>query len=366
MKRRYYIVIALVFLIVVLLLLSTFLGNPLQIPSSSSDDQNNVLLPEITTCAVTPNVPYVRDLNPYHYMDVYMPDGQGPFPAIIYIHGGGWTRGSRSDYNNTAMFYAKRGIAGFAIDYTLTVGSVTAWPKNAQDVVMAIRFIRENAQRFNIDPERIAVFGNSAGAQFASLAGTLSGGETFLHGASGNETIKKQVCLVVDYSGATDFDYIGKHENGTMIYHILTIALGNVTYTTNPALWIQASAATYVSTDDPIFFIAHGTNDSIVPIGVAESFNAKLQAAGVETHFVSVEGGDHDMLTSQIENLVPRQSLEPLMRRVFKLDQQAVSEFPASTVLPLTLIVTLIVAVVFSMKLHHKEPLPMCSSVRSR
>ncbi len=340
------------FLIVILLLLSTFLGNPLQIPS---DDQTNGLLPEITTCAVTTNVPYVRDLNRFHYMDVYMPGGQGPFPAIIYIHGGGWTRGSRTDYNSTATFYAKRGIAGFAIDYTLTVGNVTAWPRNAQDVVRAIRFIRESAQRFNIDPERIAVFGNSAGAQFASLAGTLSGGETFLHGASGNETIKKQVCLVVDYSGATDFDYIGKYENGTMIYNILTTALGNVSYTTNPALWIQASAATYISTDDPIFFIAHGTNDSIVPITVSESFNAKLQATGVETHFVKVEGGDHDMLTSQVENLVPRQSLEPLMRRVFKLDQQADSEFPAPIVLPLTLTLALIAAAVFSHEYKYRK-----------
>jgi acetyl esterase/lipase len=347
-----------------LLLLNAFLGNPQQSQTYTVDDKTENLLPEITNCTVTNNVPYVRDLNPYHYMDVYMPVGQGPFPAIIYIHAGGWVRGSRSDYNETALFYAKRGIAGFAIDYTLTIGNQTAWPKNAQDVFKAIRFITENAQLYRIDPARIAVFGSSAGAQFASLAGTLSGEEVFLHGASGNESIKKELCLVVDYSGATDFDYIGKYENGTPIYRILTSALGNVSYSMNPDLWIQASAATYISSDDPIFFLAHGTNDTIVPIAVADSFNAKLQAAGVETHFIRVKDGDHDMLTSQVENLVVRQSLEPLLRRVFKLDQQTVSEFPTPIIFPLALTITLIAAVIFRRNLS-KTPFSKRSLTKS-
>ena len=81
---------------------------------------------------------------------------------------------------NTASFYAKRGIAGFAIDYTLTTPNKTAWPENAQDVIEAIRFIRGNALNYRIDSDKIALFGYSAGAQFASLAGTLSGNESFL------------------------------------------------------------------------------------------------------------------------------------------------------------------------------------------
>ena len=94
-------------------------------------------------------------------------------------------------------------------------------------------------------------------------------------------------------------------------------------------LWHEASAATYISSDDPIYFIVHGTNDTVVPIAVSESFNAKLQAAGVETHFIKVAGGDHDILTSENENLVVRYSLEPLLKRVFNLDEQLVPEFPA-------------------------------------
>ncbi len=354
MKRRYCIVIALILLIVVFMFLGIFIGGQQQSLTSMSEDKTEDLLPEITNCTIQYNVPYEQVPNQYHFMNVYLPGGKGPFPGIIYIHGGGWFRGSRNDYNETALFYAKRGIAGFAIDYTLTVGNLTAWPKNAQDVVKAIRYIKENAQRFGIDSTKVAVFGSSAGAQFASLAGTLSGQEPFLHGASGNETIKKEVCLVVDYSGATDFDYIGKYENDTPVYRILTNALGNVSYSANPYLWVQASAATYISSDDPIFFIAHGTNDTVVPIAVSESFNAKLQAAGVETHFVKVVDGDHDILTSVTENLVVRQSLEPLLRRVFDLDQQSIAEFPAPILFPLTLTLTLIAVIIFSLKYSRK------------
>jgi acetyl esterase/lipase len=278
------------------------------------------LLPEITNCTVQIGVRYSTDSNPYHLMDVYLPVGNGSFPAFIYIHGGGWIRGSRADYNETASFYAKRGIAGFAIDYTLTTDNRTAWPDNAQDVVEAIRFVRENAANYRIDSGKIALFGYSAGAQFASLGGTLSGNESFLKGSSGNETIRSGVCLVVDYSGATDFDFIGKYETNSSVYRILTRALGNVSYSANPNLWVEASAATYVSSDDPIFVIIHGTADMVVPIQVAVSFNAKLRAVGVETHFIQIVGGDHNILTSKEENLKVLYSLEPLLKKVFNLD----------------------------------------------
>ena len=115
----------------------------------------------------------------------------------------------------------------------------------------------------------------------------------------------------------------------------------------NPNLWLQASPATYISSNDPVFFIAHGTNDTVVPIGISESFTAKLEAAGVETHFVTVEGGDHDILTSQQENLIVRDSLEPLLKRVFDLDQLNIPEFLAPILLTLVLALTLIASVIF-------------------
>ncbi len=292
-----------------------------QTPPAVTEDPKN-LLPEITTCTIQTNVSYSNGSSPYRIMDVYLPVGEGPFPALIYIHGGGWIRGSRTALNDTAAFYAKRGIAGFSIYYTLATNG-TAWPENIQDVVEAIRFIRQNAATYNIDTERVGVLGVSAGAQLASLAGTLTGNESFLEGSSGNETIKSQVCIVIDYAGVTDLEFVGKYENNTFINRVITYSLGNVTYQENPKLWREASPATHISSDDPVFVIVHGTDDVVIPMQVDESFNAKLQKAGVKTHFIKVPNGDHDILTSEDENLIVRYQLEPVMRQVFNLTQRS-------------------------------------------
>jgi pectinesterase len=255
-------------------------------------------------------------------MDVYLPDTNESSPAIIYIHGGGWAKGSRTDFNTTAAFYAKRGIAGFSIDYTLTPPNGTAWPQNIQDVVAAVSFIRENSKSYRIDTQKIAVLGDSAGAQLASLVGTLSGNESFLADNSVNEKIRSQICLVIDYSGVTDLEFVGEHENPSFIYNIVTSSFGNVTYSQNPKLWIEASPATYIAADDPVFVFIHGTNDIIVPIQDAKSFDAKLRAAGVETHFIEI-AADHNLLTNEAWNLQARYMLEPLLKRFFGLNQTA-------------------------------------------
>jgi acetyl esterase/lipase len=310
---------ALVLLAVITLSLIAFLANQ-QANTPSTDKSVANLLSEITNSTVQIGVPYSNDSNPYHLMDVYLPVGSGPYPAIIYVHGGGWTGGSRSNFNVTAAFYANRGIAGFAIDYTLSTGNKTAWPENIQDVVESVRYIREHADVWGIDPNRLAILGYSAGAQLASLEGTLSGNESFIASSSGDVKIRSQVRLVIDYSGATDLEYIGKYQSLSLINRITSNALGNVTYSSNSSLWATASPATYISGDDPIFCIIHGTNDTVVPIQVAESFAAKLDAAGVETHLIKVPDGDHQILTSYSENLVARYSLEPLLKEVFNLD----------------------------------------------
>jgi len=97
-------------------------------------------------------------------MDTYLPNGTGPFPAIIYIHGGGWVEGNRTDFSNIAELYAKRGIAGFSISYTLAAQNRSAWPQDIEDAISVLTFIRENAGRYHLDTNRIAVMGSSAGA----------------------------------------------------------------------------------------------------------------------------------------------------------------------------------------------------------
>jgi len=312
----------------------------------AAEPSNNDLLPEITNCTIQNNISYVQDANPYHKMDAYLPEGNGPFPSFVYIHGGGWVGGSRDEYATMGPFYAKRGIAGFSIDYTLTTQEKSCWPVVIQDVISAIRHIKANAQQYRIDPERIALMGDSAGGHLASLAGVLSGDENFFEGASGNSAVSSRVSLVVDYYGPTDFQFMGESERSTA-YWITATFLGSVTYQMNQSLWLEASPATYITADDPVFLIAHGTNDTVVPIDISESFQAKLETAGVETHFVRIEGGDHSILTTEEENLKVRYVLEPLLKRVFNLQQNEALEFPALIIFSLILITALLAVILF-------------------
>ena len=133
------------------------------------------LLPEITSFHNTDPIRYADDGDPYHVMTGYLPKGDGPFPALIVIHGGGWRRGDRfkDAVVPLAEMYARRGIASFSIGYRLSTRDAPSWPANIEDVVCAIRHIKENATRYRIDPERVSVLGHSAGGHLAAMAGTL-------------------------------------------------------------------------------------------------------------------------------------------------------------------------------------------------
>jgi acetyl esterase/lipase len=253
-------------------------------------------------------------------MDVYMPSGAGPFPAIIYIHGGGWVQGNKSDLVDIARFYAKRGIAGFSIDYTLAKTNESAWPQNIQDVIAALSYIKQNAAAYRVDAGRIAVLGSSAGGQLASLMGTLEGNETFLSNISPSGPIHSQVCLVMNYDGVEDLEYVGQNrtENLNLLINIVGSQFGGVAYAQNQSLWREASPVTYMAADDPAFVFVHGAQDRIVPIQVAQSFNVKLKNAGVETTFIQIQAY-HDILDNEVINLQARYTLDPILKQAFNL-----------------------------------------------
>jgi acetyl esterase/lipase len=149
-------------------------------------------------------------------------------------------------------------------------------------------------------------------------------------------------------------------------YYIIGNFLGDISFDMNQSLWLQASPATYIaanqslwveaspttylSHDDPIFFIAHGTNDTVVPIDISESFASKLDAAGIETHFARIQGGDHDILTSDEENLQVRYSLEPLLKKVFNLQPESGPWYAPPLIVSLVLVATLVAAVALKKK----------------
>lgn len=102
--------------------------------------------------------------------DLYLPKGTGPFPVLVAVHGGGWVQGARGAFQNFGPYLAARGYALFAVSYRLAKKGQKTFPHAVQDVLAAVQFVRGNAKDLNLDPERVGLFGASAGAHLAALA----------------------------------------------------------------------------------------------------------------------------------------------------------------------------------------------------
>ncbi|MEA2957293.1 MAG: hypothetical protein QOJ58_2793, partial [Alphaproteobacteria bacterium] len=120
--------------------------------------------------------------------DLYLPAGAGPFPALVGVHGGGWQAGARSAFQFWGPYLAARGYALFAISYRLAKKGQKTFPQAVNDVLAAVQFVRGSAGELKIDPERIGLFGASAGGHLASLAAL--GGASF-QGAYPNDAHAK-------------------------------------------------------------------------------------------------------------------------------------------------------------------------------
>lgn len=144
-------------------------------------------------------VPSLRDNA--HAMDIYVPaNAKKPMPAILWIHGGAWRMGSKED--TPAPFFMKSGFLVASINYRFSNKAI--FPAQLEDAKAAVRWLRDHAKEYNIDPNRIAAFGNSAGGHLSALLGT-TGDITALDGKFGNLKQSSKVQAVVDWCGPSDF-----------------------------------------------------------------------------------------------------------------------------------------------------------------
>ncbi len=215
-------------------------------------------------------------------MDVYTPDDPNG-AAVMFIHGGGWTSGSKDGGSGSEMWpeLLGRGYLVASIDYRLAPEH--PFPAQMEDVTCAVLYLKRNAAELGIDPERIGAYGGSAGGHLASLLGTTGG-----HGYEGGITsLTAEVAAVVDLFGPTDLtvDFDGASER------IITTVFGATDR--NSKVLVQASPVRNVSADDPPFLIIHGELDELVPIVQGEALYEALVAAGVEAEFVPVKNANH-------------------------------------------------------------------------
>jgi acetyl esterase/lipase len=114
--------------------------------------------------------------------DLYLPKGGGPYPALVGVHGGGWVQGVRGQFQHWGRYLAARGVALFAVSYRLAKADQKTFPHAVQDVLAAIQYVRGNAKELNVAPDRIGVFGHSAGGNIGALAALAGGSPLFAGG----------------------------------------------------------------------------------------------------------------------------------------------------------------------------------------
>jgi acetyl esterase/lipase len=177
---------------------------------------------------------------------------------------------------------------GATINYRLS-GEAT-WPAQIHDCKAAIRWLRANAEKYNLDPERIGVWGSSAGGHLVNMLGT-SGDVKKLEGDCGSPDQSSRVTCVIPFCGPANFLAPKKFESGRRPSAVDSLLGGRIEEKRDQAK--EASPITYVSKDDPPFLIVHGTNDSTVPFEQAEMFHEALKQADVDVTFVKIVGGGH-------------------------------------------------------------------------
>ena len=148
-------------------------------------------------------------------LDIIRPkeDSAAPRPVIAFIHGGGWRGGDKaSAMGNLLPFAAFGNYFCVSIEYRLS--GVATWPAQIHDCKAAIRWLKANAKQYNIDPEKIGVWGGSAGGHLVSMLG-VSGGAKELEGDCGSPEQSSRVACVVDFCGPSDFMAIARVKDGT-------------------------------------------------------------------------------------------------------------------------------------------------------
>jgi acetyl esterase/lipase len=213
-------------------------------------------------------------------MDVYYPsENIGRFPVTMYVHGGGWSSGDKAQGAGVVEISELQQAGFLVVSVNYRLAPEYEFPAMIEDVKCAVRSLRAHADEYNLDPNRIGVWGGSAGGHLVNLLGTTDESAGFDVGEYLEYSSRVQA--VVDMFGPADLtvQFEGGYESASRVFGGFDAAL--------------ASPVTYVTADDPPFLMLHGEKDALVPIEQSEILLAALQAAGVPAELVPVANAGH-------------------------------------------------------------------------
>lgn len=244
------------------------------------------------------NIEYDRIGSESLTLDLYLPKSDRPLPLIVWIHGGGWYGGDKSYC--PAVRQVARGYAVASINYRLSESA--RFPAQIEDCKSAVRWLRANAERYNLDPTRIAVWGNSAGGHLAMLLGT-TGGVSELEGHGRNESYSSRVNAVVNWYGPADLTLpFNDAEAKGAVQSLLGCDASDCSDRAR-----AASPVSYITGDDAPVLTLLGTNDRLVAIEQGQTLYDRYNAAGLSATFKQLPGAGHggpEFVTVEQQRLV--------------------------------------------------------------
>jgi acetyl esterase/lipase len=235
-----------------------------------------------------PDLEYSNPDNQHLMVDLARPSkGDGPFPAVLLIHGGGFRAGNRHGYDGLCMRLAAQGYVAATVEYRLA--PKYQFPAAVYDCKAAMRWLRANAAKYHIDPSRVGVTGGSAGGHLALFLGVTGGVQEF-EGDGGNPDQSSKPTCVVSFYGPSDFTKSYGHSKDAA--EVLPLFLGGDLEKAHRR-HIEASPLYWVTPDAPPTLCIHGTKDDYVAYEQAGWIVDKLKAADVEAELLTIEGAGH-------------------------------------------------------------------------
>ncbi|MGD9109801.1 MAG: pectinesterase family protein [Phycisphaerales bacterium] len=236
-----------------------------------------LFLPVISAANIQTDIEYGKAGGESLLLDVSTPEGDGPFPVVIFVHGGGWSRGDKQDNKALCESLTAANFTYFSINYRLAPKH--RWPACFEDAKTAIRWAKANASKYKGDSNRIALIGYSAGGQLATLAAVRADEDT-------------RVQAVVGLAAPTDLvmDTLRRWELSESLENLF--GRDRLDEKTRQTLW-DASPINHLKPNLPPFLLIHSTDDSSVPYQLSLNFQKRLSDLNVQCDLVTIKGAPH-------------------------------------------------------------------------